>query len=168
MDYSYKTTTWVDTLNYDGLTYQDYKEYCEEEGIEAGAEDSTEFYGWLNKETEINREDFFANLKYSKNVNEYPCYIIGHLGLWWGNPEIKGVICDTLTEAIHKCMDGAQDIEIISDNDGEVTVKGHHHDGTNVFYIRPLTKEGIKEYETNGEYAVITNDDLGNYPFYLY
>lgn len=71
------------------------------------------------------------------------CVISGKLGLWDGVHEIQPVECNTIREAIYKCL--GRDCEILSYDDvyydeqeDAVIVNAHHHDGTNKFKISRL------------------------------
>lgn len=136
--------TYLDTYNNDGLTYEDYKEWCEEMEREPCGEDSGDYYAWLRNEVDINIECFFDNLKYAKGIVQNRCVISGQLGLWHGRPTIVPVMCENLDEAIRKCSENADDIVVKLDN-GVVKVDGMHHDGTNHFEIRPLTMRGAQK-----------------------
>jgi len=162
--------TLIDTYNNDGLTYEDYREDCEENDREPEAEDSNDYYEWLSDTTTRYWEDFQANLKYSKA--DYPLMITGSLGLWNGRPDMypilvesedwvthyknwKGEIVEyhthhydnpSILKAILKCLGSCDDIKVRF-NDGVVEVDALHHDGTNCFYIRKLSKKGLAAVE---------------------
>jgi hypothetical protein len=159
-----KKITYIDTYNHDGLTYNDYLEYCDEEDWTPGDEDSEEYYEWLWKETEFNVECTFDNIKYSKVCNR-PCVISGTLGLWNGNHDIYLTMCNNLLTAIKKCWGSANDL-IMELEDGVVTVQAMHHDGTNSFEIRLLTNEGAELME-NGE-DIDIEKHTEKYPGHLY
>lgn len=137
-----KVITYLDTYGNGGYTYADFVEYCKEENwdlpedeLKIPAEDSHEFWEWINGQIEWDVEDFFENLKYAKDVND-PCEVSGTLGLWWGNPTIEPKKFDTLVDAISACWDKADAVQVTLE-DGVVYVKAMHHDGTNCFEIRP-------------------------------
>ena len=124
--------TILDTYNYNGLTYEDYLEFCEINEIEPEGEDSRDFYEWLGHENDIAWEDLEANLSYSKVSG--PVSVCGHLGLWWGNPTIQPEKFDNLWDAIMACARDAWDVIITLDK-GVLKVQALHHDGRNVFTI---------------------------------
>ena len=107
----------IDTYNNNGWSYSDYKAEMEENDLFPGDENSNSFYSWLSERINMDIEDFWDNL-----------------GLWWGRPEIQSTRFRNLAEAIHKCVDGAQDM-VVTLEKGILTVEGLHHDGTNCFTI---------------------------------
>lgn len=135
-------TTYYDSMAWMDLSYQDYLEWCEEMDVEPAEDESQEFIDWCIRECECDWDDFKANMKYSAYANA-PCMITGALGLWWGRPTIKPVYCGSIIEAIEKCSDSCDDIEVKLE-DGHLEVLAKHHDGTNVFEIHILSKKGIE------------------------
>lgn len=132
-----KRITYLDTYNYNGLTYEDYCEWCREEmDDEPADENSGAYWDWLAQERDVDTECFFINLKYSKE-NVRTCVINGKLGLWDGRHTIEPVECDTLEDAIRKCWSSCIDVEVYLE-DGVVYVNAMHHDGTNCFEITPI------------------------------
>lgn len=123
--------TYIDTYNKNGWNYAAYLENCEDNGVEPAGEDSSAFYNWVSDMMELDMDAFFSNLEYSP-VASGPVTVRGHLGLWWGRPEIEPRRFECLADAIRACMDGAWDVTIRLDR-GVLTVEGHHHDGTNYF-----------------------------------
>ena len=123
--------TYIDTYNHNGRTYDDYKEWCEDNEIEAQAEDSQEFYGWLSEEDNFDLEDFRDNLKYA---NLGPVSVSGRLGLWYGTRTIQTTKFDSLSDAINACFGDAWDVIVTLDK-GILKVEALHHDGRNVFTI---------------------------------
>lgn len=126
-----KMITYLDTYNHDGLTYEDYKEFCEDNDITPEAEDSQDFYDWLAQETEFSVEDFRDNLKYAKFG---PVSVSGRLGLWCGSPSIETTKFDNILDAFNACVSDAWDVIVTLDK-GILTVQALHHDGRNVFTI---------------------------------
>ena len=148
-----------------GYTYSDYKEWCEDNGVEAGNEWSWDYLNWKADQVEVDYEDLIENIKYSKNNGR--CIISGSLGLWWGSPQIAEVVCESLVDAIKKCNRNDY-LEVYESDEGYVEVHSIHHDGTNVFTIRPVNGRGRgKDNDT------IANSEnvlwyAGKYPKYLY
>ena len=128
-------------------SYEDYKEFCEEMGITPAPEGSDKYYEAVCRQRNNDWDDFEANMKYA-GMNNTPCMITGTLGLWNGRPDIIPVKCDTIMDAIHKCLDNgySYDCDIVL-NDGHIDVNVHHHDGTNCFEIHLLSKRGEIESE---------------------
>lgn len=161
----------IDTYNH-GFTYNDYVDFCECNEIEADDENSNDYYEWLSEEISRQIEDFFDNLSYGSV--DYPLLITGTLGLWDGKKTIypvkmessdwatkykkhDGTYCDytrphflnpSIKNAIKKCINGnsIEDFGVRFDN-GIIEVDAMHHDGTNTFYIRKLSKRGLKKVE---------------------
>lgn len=158
--------TYLDTYNNDGLTYEDYKEWCEVNDCEPLGEDGEDFYNWLHEETNMNVECFFENLKYSKD-NDRRCVISGRLGLWHGRPTIEPVMCEDLEEAIRKCWGRCDDVEVVLEN-GVIYVNAMHHDGTNCFEIRPLTARGAQKMLDGEDICPGNHWHTSKYGKYLY
>lgn len=159
--------TYLDTYNDDGLTYEDYKEWCEEMEREPCGEDSGDYYDWLRDEVDINIECFFSNLRYEKGKVQNRCVISGRLGLWNGRPTIEPVMCEDLEEAIRKCWGDCCDVIVELEN-GVVKVEGLHHDGRNYFEIRPLTARGAQKMLDGEEICVGNHWHTSKYGKYLY
>ena len=130
----------------DGFTYEDYLEYCEDMGITPAEEDSEEYYEWCEDETETNYECDLENIETCK-AYKVPVVINGSLGLWDGTHTIAPVECDSVYEAIMKCI--GRDIAYIDAEyeDGVIYVSVSHHDGVNYFEI--TAKEGKLPYLYN-------------------
>lgn len=159
VDYKHGKFTLATTdFNVNDYSREEYEEACEVNGWEPGDED--DFYEWCREETDINFEDDLENIKCCKEYN-IPVVITGHLGLWWGKPEIEPVRMETVYDAIMRCMDKA-DYVTVEWNDGEVIVYATHHDGTNVFTINALSKKG--QAKQNAPYK---SEDVKRLP-YLY
>ena len=128
-------------------SYEDYCEYCEDNGIEPKGEDSDSYWDYVSDMRDIDLDCFKDNMEYSKFKGQ-PCMITGSLGLWHGNPTIVPVLCDDIMEAIEKCLNNnfAFEYDIVL-NDGHIDVNIHHHDGTNCFEIHLLSKKGQREAE---------------------
>ena len=133
-----KKITYLDTYCEGGYSYEDYKEWCEECEVGVGEEGGEDYWNWIYENHANDVEDFFENLKYSKEPGvNHPVVVTGTLGLWWGRPEISPTRFDCLFDAVRQCMDGADSIQVELE-DGVVEVRTMHHDGTNVFEIRPV------------------------------
>jgi len=126
------------------FTYQDYVENCEDIEEEPAPENSAEFLLWCADMRENYYLDDLANLRCSKDM--CPCLITGSLGLWWGHPDIEPVLCPDIESAVKKCFGSCDDIRVEFE-DGVYTCYAMHHDGTNVFEVRKLSKKGLKATE---------------------
>lgn len=69
----------------------------------------------------------------------------GTAGTWRGNLP-GGKVVNTFDDVLNG-MSSDCDIEIQQDSTGELTIIGRHHDGTNHYNVRFLTKKGIEWYE---------------------
>ena len=130
--------------------YEDYVEWCEDNDIEPGDENSQDYYEWILKNTQENFDCDLDNIKTHKPW-AVPVVVTGTLGLWWGHPEIKPERIESVYEAIQKCIGRDGDYVKVEFNDGKLDVQVSHHDGTNCFTIRALSKKGVQK--KNGEYA---------------
>ena len=147
-----------------GYTYKDYKEYCEDYNMEVGTEWSWDYLNWKNEMTEEDWECTMANIKYSKNNGR--CIVAGALGLWDGRRTIKERVFDSLIDAINAI--NTNDYIEIYEGDGEIEVRSIHHDGTNIFTIRPIGKRGDRK--SNDEIEESNNPMwfATKYPKYIY
>ena len=134
------------TSDTDGFDYEEYLDFCEANGIEPRGENSDDFYDWCREESSINFDDDLDNIENCKEYN-VPVLITGHLGLWWGKPDIDPVRVESVIDAVHRCLRSADYGATIEWEDGEIHVYSYHHDGCNYFTIRALSKKGqAKQY----------------------
>ena len=122
-------------------SYEDYVEYCEMNEIEPKDSDSSDYWDYVSDMQSLEVSDFFTNLHYSKK-DECEVLLTGTLGLWNGNRDIYPIRLNSLTKAIQKCNCKCDDIKVRMEN-GEIIVEASHHDGTNVFSIKPLSARGL-------------------------
>ena len=125
--------TLIDTIENNGLTYEDYIEFCEDNDMTPYCEDSSEFYEWARETAMYDWDDFLDGLKYNRK-SHIPCKVDGTLGLWNCHPSV-GETFRTLRDAILACAGDCADIKVCYDK-GLIRVTGYHHDGTNTFSIR--------------------------------
>lgn len=139
----------------DQYTYEDYKKWCDECDIpedERFGEDEDGghlFYDWLDEQINEDIHCDKMNMRYSEYA-ERNFIITGTLGLWDGKHDIKPVFKHGLCEAIDKCISGSDtwDYDVfLNDDEDYITVHAKHHDGTNVFEIHMLTREGAEAWE---------------------
>lgn len=140
--------TWLDTYCEGGYSYEDYKQWCEDNEVGADV------------------ECLFENLKYS-DCGKIPVVISGRLGLWWGRPTIEEVMCDSLGEAVKKCWGDCDAVQVTSKG-GVVYVVAMHHDGRNCFEIRPLTERGIEKMREGEDICMGNHWHTSKFPKYLY
>lgn len=141
---------------------EDYIDFCEDNGIETGVGDYFEegFLDWCADETQANYEADMDNIKHCKEYN-VPVLVEGTLGLWWGMPSIEPEKFECVADAIEKCIGDCNYVEV-EYNDGVLNVYATHHDGTNCFTIKALSKKGIAK-----QYAEYKKHDFKRLP-YLY
>lgn len=98
------------------------------------------------KASEINNEYFtedFGDVGCGKlNNNTYE--IQGVLGLWDGKHTIIPVREKSLSRAISKCIEKADDFAIGEDRYGNLKICTYHHDGQNLFTIKKVTDKGLR------------------------
>lgn len=148
MDYNHGRFV-IATTSSDGFDYGEYLDYCEMEGYTPGDKDSLGFYEWAEDEARVNFESDMDNIRHHKPYN-VPVVIEGSLGLWWGWPDIEPVRCESVYEALVRCIGRDGDYFEVEYVDGVIEVTTMHHDGTNRFTIRALSKKG--ERRASGEY----------------
>lgn len=125
----------------DGFEYSDYVEYCKENGLEPQGKESHDYFRWCEDETEMNFEADLDNIEGHSAYN-VPVIMTGTIGRWNGDFEIVPVVCKSVFSAIDMCRGkDILDIEVFFD-DGKIEVAAHHHDSTNHFTIRALSKKG--------------------------
>lgn len=144
----------------DVLTYDEYLEYCEDNGIEPKGENSNDFWNWVSETNDMYWDDMIENMKCSRL--DTPLMITGTLGLWTGRHDIKPVLIESedygkkfsdgtvgyhnpsILKAVLRTVTSSDYLDIdICCKDGYIEVNCHHHDGTNSFAIRKLSKKGI-------------------------
>ena len=123
----------------DGFDWADYEEFCEVNGYTPTKKGYTQ---WVAQEIQDNYEQDLENIKDCKQYN-VPVLITGRLGLWDGSHEIVPVVETSVHSAIKRML--GRDINDIDAefNDGKIIVNAYHHDGTNTFEIRALSKKGL-------------------------
>lgn len=84
-------------------------------------------------------DDEKSNVKFYENIHGRKQYIVlADCGLWYGRRD-GGKIIIGLWNAISQCF---EDYNEIYEEGGRLKVTAHHHDGTNYFQIKELTKRG--------------------------
>lgn len=137
-------TTEIDTNAY---TREDYEEWCEINDLEPGDED--DFFDYCAEETQANYEADMSNIESCKEYN-IPVVLEGTLGLWWGRPVITPERYESVAEAIQKCIIGSDCHDVLVEyEDGVINVYASHHDGTNCFTIKALSKKGEQKAGTD-------------------
>ena len=78
------------------------------------------------------------------SVDNIPVVIIGKLGLWNGPHKVIPTKCKSIIEAIYKCIEDMDEVEIYEDQYGNLKIDAYHHDGTNHFTIKKVTDKGYR------------------------
>lgn len=127
----------IDTYCDGGYTYDDYKEWCEINDIEPDGEGSTAFWKWIGEQFENDWGDLNDNIKYSNNNGR--CLVGGALGRWDGKHGVIPKIFGSLVEALGNL---AKDYDAVQawETEGGIEFHGLHHDGTDIFFIRPINE----------------------------
>lgn len=94
----------------------------------------------VDAQLEAEYNDFMEII--DKVNKEYEGFLVcGTLGLWHGKKDIYPEYFHDLTEAVNKCWENMDYVSAYL-TDGCLNVNGSHHDGSNGYYIYPLSKEG--------------------------
>lgn len=136
------------TTRCDQFEYSDYLEWCEMNDIEPDKEGSSAYWDWCAEEAQLNYDCDMDNLMYSE-IKDRMFLIEGALGLWWGRPTIQPVLVEGIVPAIKRCIGrDINDIDAeLNTKDGVIYVRASHHDGTNIFTLKMLNKNGEKWIE---------------------
>lgn len=131
--------------------YEEYVENCEINDREPDEEGSEDYWDFVYETQQENYDCEISNLKWSDDY-KHRCVITGAMGLWWGRPTIKPVLCENVVKAIKKCFGSCDDLRVKFE-DGVYVVHALHHDGTNCFEIHKLSKKGeaVAKKWDNGE-----------------
>lgn len=115
--------------------YKEYVAECESDGTTPMG-----LYVWQAEMAEMDRDDFFDNLRCEKYGRTK---ITGSVGCWDGRHEIMPVWCDTLKDAIWKCADGQDGFTVVAWK-SKICVTSWNHDsryhGPNSFVLRTEEK----------------------------
>ena len=146
-----KGTFTILTTSTDGFEYQDYVEFCEDNYIEPEGKNSDAFWEWCREEADNNFECDFENINSCEEYN-IPVVLTGTLGLWWGRPDIKPMVFDSVYDALMHIRNTSIDEMEARFVDGHIEVDASHHDGCNVFTIRALSAKGQRKMYQGYEY----------------
>jgi len=155
---------WFDSLR--DIEDIEVEEHCEANNMEVPEKGSE---GWNNIEEFIREGDYeyFEDEMTSCELSKGPVVITGSLGLWYGRREIAACYKTNLWEAIQKCFgtDMAYYKVYLDLTDGALHVNTSHHDGTNCFEIRALSKKGIAHTERTIRYPMKDEDTFDAKPY---
>lgn len=142
-DYRHGTFTLATTsiLQFEYDEFVDAWKDTHPDTVSVPSKDSDEFWDWAADERDVNWEQDLENIEECERYN-VPCVITGELGLWDGNHDIVPVVKKSVISALKKIFRNDCDDYDITYEDGRIKVRGHHHDGTNVFVISALSKKG--------------------------
>ena len=125
------------------LSYEDYKEFCEEMGKKPKKKNSVEYYDFCENERQRQYDDDRDNCRYASALIGRKFLLTGKLGLWWGTPTIKPEVFNSFDDCVDRCISGSDAMTINAHyNTKCITLECSHHDGTNVFDIY-IIKEGV-------------------------
>lgn len=81
--------------------------------------------------------------------------LVGRVGLWNGSP-VGGRILNVDSNPI-ECMGQVDDVDVTVDEEGIITINGHHHDGSHRMNLYLLTKNKLRKVAPNylhyGDYS---------------
>lgn len=117
--------------------------------LEASGEEPTnsEIFKELYVEDDINWDDFKSEYKEYFNTNYF--VVKANLGRWNGRFNSGKILTSGWSDFV-KIIGKYDNISIV-DNNGHLEVVGRHHDGTDYFEIRELTRKG-DEYANGYHY----------------
>lgn len=124
-------------IDYDAY-YKEYLEWCEVNNLDPDGRESWAFISWI---TEQENNDWNNLMESFDEHCQYSCVVLGKVGTWRGNFDIVPKRFDTLRYAISACVSEC-DYIVITLEDGVISVKSTHHDGTNEFTIHKLNDDG--------------------------
>ena len=128
MIWSYDTSSWNEDEE-----REIYEECC------GGKPSEQELQDYIYNMNQTYLEDEEINIRTHENIHGQKQYIVlADLGLWYGRRD-GGKIITGLWNAISQCF---EDYNEIYEEGGRLKVTAHHHDGTNYFQIKELTKRG--------------------------
>lgn len=124
----------------DEFSHEDYLEYCDVNDIRyPGDEESLEFHEWCRDMARIYYEADLENCRCSRNMQRR-FVVTGTLGLWWGHPDIRAVICDDFDDMMSKVISGGI-LDVTATYDTQcIHIDCGHHDGANhydVYLVKP-------------------------------
>ena len=133
--------------NYDTME-QVKKEMVEFDEDERSVDDisDSEAYDYFYTIDEQNYEQLMEDMKRLDKESSSHWVVKASLGLWDGR-YAGGRVFDSLRSAIRTVMNDVDYVDIEEDERGNVTVTGHHHDGTNYYTLRRLNKAGEEAYD---------------------
>ena len=125
-----------------------FEEYAEEEGWESVDDipDSVVFHE-IDEDNRIEWEDFTYELERILKDGEY--ILTGTCGRWDGRAEGGNFIHNI--HDFYKCIGHLDKIKFYDEN-GHFYIYGYHHDGSDFYELKKLTRKGY-EYASNNYFA---------------
>lgn len=152
------------------LIYSNYygDAYSEEEIADYLFQEHCETFGWISREdvpqsmideeiADLLNDDWdMEKNRLEHFLSGHRWLVMGYVQLWTGNHPAGKVIT-----SFNELSVAWRDCDYISfyDEDGHFYIKCSHHDGTNSFELRKLTKRGeeyLEEHEYDDDYTVHT------------
>lgn len=91
---------------------------------------------------------FSYDLKHAINDSKDVYFISGTFGRWDG-PVLGGRIVETYDDLIQFLSFRGEHYDVFKDVDGEFHIDQSHHDGSNHYVLRRLTKKGLIRYRNH-------------------
>ena len=139
--------------NYDGYSYKDAEQYCIERHLEDYPEDTewepsdNEVYEEIESNYEFAWDDVSSELK--SFFDDGDTFVLtGTAGTWRGRMA-GGAIIHNYNELSKAWAN--RDYVVIKDTNGKFSIDATHHDGTDYWEVRKLTKRGL-DYLNKHEY----------------
>lgn len=136
--------------NYDSLEQikEEIVEFDEDERSADDVDDNEAYDYFYTIIDEQNCEQLMEEVKKVDEESPSHWVVKANLGLWDGR-YAGGRIFGSLKSAIQAMVNKMDYVDIEEDERGNVTVTGHHHDGTNYYTLRQLNKAGEDAYNRN-------------------
>lgn len=149
-DYMTNKIIWTYDFPFDEVAKKDYEEqYREINNLEYEDEvaEST-IWEYAQEINEDDYDDIMCSIRFLEGRDGKKTYVVlGQLGLWNGT-FAGGKIIEGIEAIFNKCF---EDYNEFGYKHNLFYIKAYHHDGTNTFKIRELTKKG-EEYAYKHQY----------------
>lgn len=151
----------------DCYTREDYKLYCEDNGMDYDDTNDSDYYAWLADQEGWDFEDMLDNCEYSKLKN-YSVLVEGSVGTWRGRFEHEQTTFPDFKSAIYACMGRSCEISKVVKIGNRVEVTAIHHDGRNYHTLYFLTPLGEYRFDKNGKVSVKNRENIVKLPRYMW
>lgn len=134
---------------YHSFFYQDMEDFREAYKEENGEDPTdTELVEYTVNLCNIYFDDLISEIEFFENNHGKKKYVTcGTVGRW-NDPAAGGAIREGLVPIIRGALKDCDEFKIEFVR-GILKITGHHHDGTNVFYVREMTERGVAFEERN-------------------